>query len=209
MCRYWKKLIEEIWKKNGTKIVLDSHDAMAAEVRESEPESYPETPLISMNEAQRIIKQAVPFAEFFSDQRRGYVTGKETLLEIGSYLYKVENDEQINGDFVNHQTLFKLIEQNATKVTKLEVIETPAKELKIIFSSNKITKVVGKNVSLSALHECNATERIEELVIDCSNSIEHLKTFEGVCIMKLIVFTWFISDRTIISLVFLDRIFPT
>lgn len=196
MCSTWKKIIEEVWKKKGTKIALDSHDALMSIVRESEPENHPEVPLISMNEAQRMVQEAVPFAEFLSDKRLKYFTEQETLLKIGRYVYQVENDKQTKSDYVNHKKLLKFIARKATSLTDLDLHRTPVDELQMLFNSNTITKVVGHEVNLSAAHDwCKATERINELVIRCSNSIEDLKTFQGVRMINLIVCIWFIGQN--------------
>lgn len=198
--------IEKMWKED-IKIALYSHDAWMGEF---DRKYHSEAPLISMSVAQRILRQALPFAKLLSDKRREYNTDQqETFLEIGDHLYRVGNDEQNKGDD-NHVQLFKFIVQNETYLTELDLYRTPADELKMLFSSKKITKVVGFNVSLSLVHEVNAAEKIEELELDCSDSAEDLKTFQGVRIINLIVFIWFIrQNKTVISLVFLYRIFPT
>lgn len=190
------------WKNLGTQIVLDSHEDEEGWLREYvlTPEDYdwftfdPRPESISFKEARKLIRQFGPFAKSLSDQRFTGCYERVTILKIGRLTYEVENDHSYEEEGQNHEELFKTIVRNAKKLADLDLSKTPnGKELKILFGRKKITKVVAKDVDLSAAYECKVTDRIEELELNLEDSIEHLKSFEGVCIVNLLVFVWFIK----------------
>lgn len=174
------------------------------------PEDYEEIPLdpppesISLKEARKLICKVGPFAKSLTDHRfPGGSYERVTILKIGPLTYEVKNCNKEEGK--NHEELFRTVVGCAKKLTELDLSKTPnGEELQILFGRKKITKVVANDVDLSAAYECQVTDRIEELVLNFDDSIEHFNSFEGVCIVNLLFFVWFIRLRLIaINLLFL------
>lgn len=125
------------------------------------------TPVISSQDAKRIVKCAAPFVKTLSATTQFF--DEDQYVIFGSFLYRVKN-------FDPKMTLM-LLAENATKITELIFDNQP--ELKLfrqLIKNNEIKKIMFENYG--ALTEYNLVDQVEELNVRFNGP--HFKSFSGV-----------------------------
>lgn len=179
VCQLWKSAASKQWGKI-TEIIYDEFDVK----KKLNYQFLKNVPVISAEDAQKILLYAAPFVKTLSASVR--TSEKKAPIMFGSFVYEIL-------DF-NSDAVLKLLAENTTNITKIRFDRQPNLELlKLLIGGNTI-KTVELRQSYSFYKDV-PTDEIEELKVRFNGGIDwdnmmrpplnqDVQTFAGVSIIK-------------------------